>query len=365
VRPAQVPVEQAMAAILAQNPSAFINGNPALLKEAATITVPSAEQIAATTGTALPAITDKGATANRAAVAAATESTSKSGAVVEQLAGENSALKTQVSDLTGNVATLNQNLIQSEQRLHQLEAQLNELLQQMQQQRVTVAALSGAAELHSAPAAPSTGSMISQVNASELIGAPKPHTPWWVHMLYWLGIGGAITWAVREHFWPQRRLALAYGSSVYSDDRSNDLEAPTAARVAVSEPRSFAAQPLSNPKLALDLGALPDTAETIEHTVAPAPQLLKSGNEPVDASISAGVFVAFGRFEEAEQLLRNAIERDSVRTDLKLQLLDVFMQTDQPGAFDDLAADIERAATTPEVLAELAVLRDSYRPRHQ
>jgi hypothetical protein len=39
------------------------------------------------------------------------------------------------------------------------------------------------------------------------------------------------------------------------------------------------------------------------------------------------------------------------------------MQSDQPGAFDDLAEEIEREARAPETLAELAVLRDSYRPR--
>lgn len=369
VRPAQVPVEQAMSTILALNPGAFINGNPALLKEAATITVPSAAQIAAATGTTLPVVADNAVGTNRAAAAPAE---SKGGAAVEQLAEENSALKTQVGDLTGNVATLNQNLIQSEQRLHQLEAQLNELLQQMQQQRATVAALSGTADSHSAPTALSSGSMISQVNASELVVAPKPHTPWWVHMLYWLGIGGAVTWAVREHFWPQRRLALAYGGSTsFNDgnlafDDSNDaLRSEPAARLAVNEPRAFAPVPLSSPELTLDAGDLPDPAAIAEPAGdTPAPQLLKSGDEPVDASISAGVFVAFGRFEEAERLLRDAIERDSVRIDLKLQLLDVFMQTDQPGAFDDLAADIERAAATPEILAELAVLRDSYRPRH-
>jgi pilus assembly protein FimV len=95
-----------------------------------------------------------------------------------------------------------------------------------------------------------------------------------------------------------------------------------------------------------------------------APDLLKPSDDPVDASISAGVFVAFGRFDEAERLLGQAIEQAPDRTDLKLQLLDVYAQADQPEAFAALAAEIERHASGPEVIAELAVLRESYTGKH-
>lgn len=355
VRPAQVPVEQAMAAIQTLNPGAFINGNPNLLKEATTITLPDAGQIAAAVGATPATEVAEKATAPQAAP------TTNSPAVT-QLVEENSTLKTQVADLSGNVAALNQNLVQSEQRMHQLESQLNELLQQMQQQRATMATLSGTAETHSATIVQTTGSMISQVNASELRSAPKAHTPWWVHLVYWLGIGGAVTWAVREHFWPQRRLAgVAFGTA--PTPSYEDRPAPMA-RASVSMPSKISTVEEAA-GLSLDLEELPvPAAEKTVENITPSPQLLKPTDEPVDASISAGVFVAFGRFGEAEDLLRNALARAPTRIDLKLQLLDVLMQSDQPGAFDDLAAEIETEARAPEDLAELAVLRDSYRPQH-
>ena len=379
VRSAQVPVEQAMAVILALNPNAFINGNPNLLKEAATITVPSAEQIAATTAGDAPVPATAAAKTAAESIeheqpiaAAAPVADKNAGAIDRQLMEENSALKTQVSDLTGNVATLGQNLTQSEQRLHQLETQLNELLQQMQQQKTTMAALSGVSEIQNgAPIAQSTGSMINQVNASELRSPPKAHTPWWVHLLYWLGIGGAVTWAVREHFWPQRRLIAAYAGDSMLDTTASFMPEPTpiAPRRDVNSAARNAETFNVNTRdddlreLTLDLGDLPGPVAAPEHN-EPAPQLLKTSDGVVDASITAGVFVAFGRFEEAERLLREAVAGDPSRIDLKLQLLDVLMQTDQPGAFDDLATEIESEAKTPEVLAELAVLRDSYRTRH-
>lgn len=366
---AQAPVAQVMAAILANNPHAFINGNPNRLKAAVTIALPDAQQIAAVA--AAPRIRDIAEAPSKTAEPVTAATSSGDASPVSALIEENSTLKAQVNDLSGSVASLNQNLAQSEQRLHQLESQLNELIQQMQQQRATVAALRGDPQPQAGDLAQSTGSVINQVNAADFQGMRKAHTPWWVHLLYWLGIGGAVTWAVREHFWPQRRLSVATmgGTTSFPDHRVETVYGDT--RMATARPSTQATTPriktvqeaaeLEIDELPLDFDA-PETSSVLRSE--PAPQLLRNSDEPVDASISAGVFVAFGRFGEAEHLLREALIRDPSRIDLKLQLLDVLMQSDQPGAFDDLAAEIEQEARTPESLAELAVLRDSYRPRH-
>ena len=243
-------------------------------------------------------------------------------------------------------------------RLHQLEAQLNELIGQMQQQRATMASLSGTAELAvSAPAVATSGSVINQVNAAELNGSVRAHTPWWVHLLYWLGIGGAVTWAIREHFWPGRRLAAAMAGAG-SMPTGVELNAPVQARSAMPSIHSVS----DAAAMTLDVAELPEVIDSLpSQAEESAPALLKTRDEPVDPSINAGVFVAFGRYAEAEKLLRAALQREPLRLDLKLQLLDVLMQSDQPAAFDELADAIEREATSPEMLAELAVIRDSYR----
>jgi pilus assembly protein FimV len=362
LRPANASLAQTMSAIVARNPQAFINGNPDRLKEAARITAPSAEQIAAASS-GLPAVRETLTPAN--AVAATATNTE----AVPQLAVENSALKAQVAELTGSVDALNHNLEQSEQRLHQLEAQLDSLLQQFQQQRATVAALSGNPSSSVAgQVTTATGSMINQVNASELSPAPVAHTPWWVHLIYWLGIGAAATWAIREHFWPQRKLALL---GAIDDDRSvaaARARAPAAVapvdsswRAPVVDERESLAAVLED----IDLDATtPIELTTVADAGEVAPALERAAEDPVDASISAGVFLAFGRYDEAERLLREALMGAPERVDLKLQLLDVYLQADQAEHFDALAADIEQGPTTPEIIAELAVLRDAYRARH-
>jgi pilus assembly protein FimV len=350
--------EQVMSAIVAHNPQAFINGDPDRIKEAARIVAPSSEQIAAANG-ARAAAPQAAASANAAPVPAADQ----------QLAAENSALKTQIGELTSNVDALSRNLEHSEQRLHEMEAQLDTLLQQFQQQKATLAGLKGdISSPASAAAAPATGSMINQVNAAELSPAPVAHTPWWVHMLYWLGIGAAATWAIREHFWPQRKFALVGAGDDAPMVPVRPAIAPIPAPMARDSWRAPVREERSPLAAALDEVDLDEPVMTVaaspDMPAEPAPELSRAADDPVDASISAGVFLAFGRFDEAERLLRDALKHAPERVDLKLQLLDVYMQADKRAAFDALAHEIEQGPTTAEIVAELDVLRDSYRSRH-
>jgi pilus assembly protein FimV len=128
-----------------------------------------------------------------------------------------------------------------------------------------------------------------------------------------------------------------------------------------SNPEQYWQHP-SDESLTLDLNDVAP-ASSAAHDTEIELDLPKQPDEPVDASISAGVFVAFGRFDEAERLLREALLQDRERDDLKLQLLDVYLQSDQAEPFEQLARSIEESAASSETLAELAVLRDSYRTR--
>jgi hypothetical protein len=200
------------------------------------------------------------------------------------------------------------------------------------------------------------------VNAGDLRPPPKAHTPWWVHLLYWSGIAAAAGWAVREHFWPARRLAFAgFSGDMPKDNNIVERTAePAAATDTWGSSEQYWQHPVDEPALSLDLtDVLPEVAHTDIELDLPKPP-----EEPVDPSISAGVFVAFGRFDEAERLLREALLQNRDRVDLELQLLDVYLQSDQAEAFESLAQSIEeKAAAMPEVLAEVAVLRDSYHMR--
>jgi pilus assembly protein FimV len=354
---AAVSVEQMMAALLAANPDAFINGEAARLKEAATIDIAAAERIAAN-GVAplsVPAVAVASAEPPKEAQPAVLDKAPAPAPLVQ----ENAALKAQVADLSENVSSLNASLVASTDRLHEMETRLDSLMQQFQQQRAGIAALTGGSEQVVSANVAQPGALINQVNAAELKPPPQARTPWWVHLLYWSGIAAAAGWAVREHFWPARRLAMA--TAVAGAPRFEAVPEPVAPNNWGS-PEQYWQQPGNDAPLTLDLNdVLPRSSELHETEIEL--DLPKQVSEPVDASISAGVFVAFGRFDEAERLLREALLQDRDRDDLKLQLLDVYLQSDQPEPFELLANSIEESAASSETLAELAVLRDSYRAR--
>lgn len=379
---AAVSVEQMMAALHSANPDAFVGGDAARLKEAVTLDIAAAERIALQGGTGpaaaalaaapAPAGGQAGTTATSTpAPAAPKQPANQTAATQDGLVQENVALKAQVAELSENVATLNSSLAASTDRLREMEARLDSVLQQFQQQRT---ALTGEPATAAAAIA-QPGAMINQVNAAELRPAPKAHTPWWVHLLYWSGIAAAVGWAIREHFWPARRLALAgFGGDAARADEPVEPAAPRVSTAAASAARVVpreaaapaAAQPWQLPEnedeLTLDLGDIlpPDVAAADSEIELDLP---RQPEEQVDASISAGVFVAFGRFDEAERLLTEALRKDPARDDLRLQLLDVYLQSDQSEAFERLAAEIESSSPSVETLAELAVLRDSFDSR--
>ncbi len=407
LRPAGVPVEQMMAAIHAANPEAFLGGDPARLKEAVTIAVPEGAQIAAAAplpasapapaapvaavtgdrfaGTGLPAEPLADAP-TAAAPAGGTDSGPRlellAPSEVEQLSVENSALREEVRSLIGNVSALNGQLERSEQRLQQLESQLQQVLAGYDRQR----GIDGAATEGS----PFAGGALQPVASASADGgiaaaqpAPEQGGSLWMHLSYWIALGALGGWALYQ----QSRGRRPDSNSELEPMASPRAVAPLPAAAAVEQPRPAPAVAISaetaqqwgsveeherywqhrsdgTEELPLDLlDELPEAPATAAPAAARA-RSVDEVEESVDASISAGVFLAFGRYTEAEQVLQEALQRDPSRDDLRLQLLDVYQQADMREAFDHLAKAIEReCADRPELIAEVAALRDSYSGR--
>jgi len=57
----------------------------------------------------------------------------------------------------------------------------------------------------------------------------------------------------------------------------------------------------------------------------------------VDPLSEADVYVAYGRYQQAEELIQQAIERDDGRIELKFKLLEIYYSTQNRGAFIELA----------------------------
>lgn len=61
------------------------------------------------------------------------------------------------------------------------------------------------------------------------------------------------------------------------------------------------------------------------------------GNGEADPLSEADVYLAYGRFQQAEDLIRDGLEKDSEREDLNLKLLEVFLAGKNEAAFDEHA----------------------------
>jgi pilus assembly protein FimV len=417
LRPAGVPVAQMMDALLAANPEAFVGGDPGRLREAVYLDVPDAEGIRAAAA-ATPAAKSLATAGSRpvagdrvaarvpppaepdAADGSAGEQPPPSGGRLElvapvdpeQLLAENSELKGEVLRLSGHVGQLNDQLVRSEQRLAQLEQRLNQVVDRYDGGR------------ESAPVSPPVaGSPFADGGAAAAVPAPQqqprgegvaaapvlpaePRTPWWMHLIYWLAIGAVAGWALYQQGRGRRRQASAMaqprpepivvappaaGATRVQTADAGATGTPASALAPESDAEHWNRQSLAEDELPLDLmedlppaSPGPKPAPPAGTFVAATQSGTGVADEGIDASISAGVFLAFGRFPEAEQVLTDALRREPDRTDLKLQLLDVYQQADNRGAFEALAAELEQSCgDQPEVAAELAILRESYLAR--
>lgn len=332
---------------------------------------------------------------------------------IEQLTVENAALREEVKSLTSSVGTLTTQLDRSEQRLEQMEAQMQQVLAGYDRQRgVDGAAAAGS----TSPFADGAGQAVAaEPTDNDGIAAAQPvperEGSLWMHLSYWIALGAVGGWALYQHSRKRREeeveetfepvavvptpapvapVVKPAPARVVSRDSMADVRRDIfSAEPAKAAPAKTAPLPPEAPAdTASEWGTAEDNERYWHHhkddveelpldlldaepvsARAPSPFASAGGGsagveDSVDASISAGVFVAFGRYSEAEQVLLEALQRDPSRQDLRLQLLDVYQQGDMREAFEQLAKTIEiECADAPEIVAEVAALRDSYSGR--
>ena len=82
--------------------------------------------------------------------------------------------------------------------------------------------------------------------------------------------------------------------------------------------------------------------------------------DEVDPLAEAEVYLAYGRDEQAEEVLKEAAARNPTRHELKLKLLEIYRQRDDVKSFETLAEELYPAAgqgdlTTWHKVAEMGV----------
>ncbi|MDK2776425.1 MAG: tetratricopeptide repeat protein [Pseudomonadota bacterium] len=82
----------------------------------------------------------------------------------------------------------------------------------------------------------------------------------------------------------------------------------------------------------LDLGDIDEHDQGEYETVA----------QTEDVISESDIYIAYGKFDQAIELLQDAIEKEPSRSDLRLKLLEVYVEMDEAGAFADAEGELQK-----------------------
>ena len=328
-----ISLQRLMDGILALNPQAFMGGDASRLKADVELLLPDearpfapAESPApvADTSAEVPVSAPAEVAAEAAAPlpepapqAVATPTETQAVAQLQQrLDSELQANQQQNAELMAQLQTLSQQLNTLQQAVSQRDQQIAELQQRLQQTAPAAAEPTAAdAPVAETPAA---------VAAPASISAETPSTwHWWLASSLLLG-------------------ALVTAGWLRRGKRQSHAAAPT------PTPRAVVVPPPQQPPRAAPLPPVQAPAEQL----APVTPARNS-----DALAAANVYIAYGNFAEARACLRQALEQEPERHELRLRLLEVLAQLgDEVGFKRELAV----LQSIPECATPLARIREQY-----
>jgi len=328
-----ISLQRLMDGILALNPQAFMGGDASRLKADVELLLPDEARPFAPAESPAP-VADASAEAPASApaevaaeaaaplaepapqaVAAPTE-TQAVAQLQQRLDSELQANQQQNAELMAQLQTLSQQLNTLQQAVSQRDQQIAELQQRLQQTAPAAAEPTAAdAPVAETPAA---------VAAPASISTETPSTwHWWLASSLLLG-------------------ALVTAGWLRRGKRQSHAAAPTPTPRAVVVP-----QPQQPPRAA----PLPPVQAPAEQ-LAPVTPARNS-----DALAAANVYIAYGNFAEARACLRQALEQEPERHELRLRLLEVLAQLgDEVGFKRELAV----LQSIPECATPLARIREQY-----
>jgi len=159
----------------------------------------------------------------------------------------------------------------------------------------------------------------------------------------WLGAGAVVLGLLGFLGWRRKR-------GVETDFQESILQAAHK-EAASSDSEIVASQPESTESKAVESSLLSEFA------VSDVGSIRNDGE--ADPLAEADVYLAYGRYQQAEDLIKDALAKDGARDDLNLKLLEVFMAAKNQAAFDEhaqvLLGQLESGSNNPlwEKVAEM------------
>ena len=84
----------------------------------------------------------------------------------------------------------------------------------------------------------------------------------------------------------------------------------------------------------------------------------ESDEENFDPLGEADIYIAYGKYEQAESLLLEAIDENPIRSDLKVKLMECYAENDDKEKFESLAQEVTQAVDAEEWREAVSALRE-------
>lgn len=83
----------------------------------------------------------------------------------------------------------------------------------------------------------------------------------------------------------------------------------------------------------------------------------KQQDENFDPLGEADIYIAYGKYEQAEKLLLEAIENNPSRSDLKMKLMECYVENEDKDSFERLAEDVSQAEDSEQWMPQVEEMR--------
>lgn len=328
---------QLMDSIVALNPQAFVNGDPHRLKVGQTLILPQGQQLAGNTAAPAPQAASTEASTPAAPAAAAPIQAPGNTAASTAPAGGADVAKVEADLLLANAQRdqLNQRMDDMQKQLESLQQALQSRDQQVQTLQAELDRRQGEAASGNAPEAdaPTANAPTNAIPAAPNAVAPvqqdapaasvaQPATPvqdaqdsgfnYWP----WLGAGALGALLVGLLFARRKR-------------EEKPVEMP---------PLQAAAEPVRPLPPAKPLAAAVVAPVPVPHPVViatPEPGVARLPAASADSLEGADIYIAYGRFNQARDMLRKAVNAEPNRRELRMKLLLVLAELGDVAGFHE------------------------------
>jgi pilus assembly protein FimV len=271
---------------------------------------------------------DKAAAAKAAANAAQEEATARENAIKEEQARA-AALEKQVADMKKLMELKNNSLAQAENNAAQATAESKAAQAQAETPAAKAAETPPAPAAELAPAVPETPAVPPTVDPATAEPTVQAEQPSFMHILLQRlkNISPLLPWAL---------IALPILICVWALIRiRRKKEIDTFEDAILTAP---ATEMQNNTVFGDTQAASGDTSFLTDFSQSGVGGMIDSHD--VDPIAEAEVYMAYGRDAQAEEILKDAIQKDPERQELKLKLLEIYQTTNNKAAFESLAADV-------------------------